>query len=44
MGPPGFTSHLKENMLRIFIALAGFEPASLGFSGKHSKHYTIEAT
>jgi hypothetical protein len=37
-------------VLRIFIALkksialAGFEPANLGSSGKHTNHYTTEAT
>jgi hypothetical protein len=50
MGPSGFTSHLKESVMRIFIALiksiasAGFEPATLGSSGKHTNHYTTEAT
>jgi hypothetical protein len=35
---------------RIFITInnllhsAGFEPANLGCSGKHDKHYTTEAT
>jgi hypothetical protein len=40
----GFTSHPKEDVLRIFIALAGFEPATFGSSGKHTNHYTTEAT
>jgi hypothetical protein len=37
-------------VLRIFyrpqksIALAGFEPATFGSSGKHTNHYTTEAT
>jgi hypothetical protein len=44
----GFTSALKEGVLRIFVALknaslsTGFEPAYLGFSGKHANHYTTE--
>jgi hypothetical protein len=33
----GFTSQPKEGVLRIFIALAGLEPATFGFSGKHCK-------
>jgi hypothetical protein len=50
MGPSGFTSHPKEGVLRIFIALkkvhrpAGSEPATLGSSGKHANHYTTETT
>jgi hypothetical protein len=37
-------------VLRIFIALkksiasAGFEPATVGSSGKHTNHYTTKAT
>jgi hypothetical protein len=48
-GTNGFTSPLKEFVLRIFIALknasssAEFEPANLGLSGKHTNHYTTEA-
>jgi hypothetical protein len=44
MCPSGFTSHPKEGVLRIFIALkksialAGFEPATFGSSGKHTNH------
>jgi hypothetical protein len=34
----GFLSLLKS------IALAGFEPATLEPSGKHTNHYTTEAT
>jgi hypothetical protein len=30
--------------LKISIALAGFEVATLGSSGKHTNHYTTEAT
>jgi hypothetical protein len=47
-GADGFTSPLKRVVLRIFIALenpllsAGFEPASLGSSGKRDNHYTPE--
>jgi hypothetical protein len=26
------------------ITLTGYEPATFGFSGKHSNHYTTEAT
>jgi hypothetical protein len=45
MGPSSFTSQPKEEgVLRIFIALAGFEPATFGSSGKHSNHYTTKAT
>jgi hypothetical protein len=49
-GASGFSSHPKEDVLRIFIALenpspwAGFERANLGSSGKHTKHYTTETT
>jgi hypothetical protein len=39
-GSSGSTSHSKECVLRIFLALkgslAGFEPATLGSSGKHT--------
>jgi hypothetical protein len=40
----GFTSPLKEGMLRFFFALknptalAGFEPANLGTGGQHNNH------
>jgi hypothetical protein len=34
----GFLSPLKS------IALAGFEPANFGSSGKHTNHYTTKAT
>jgi hypothetical protein len=40
----------QEGVLRIFIALkksialAGFEPATFGSSGKHTNHYTTKAT
>jgi hypothetical protein len=50
MGPSRFTSHPKEDVLRVFIALknsiasAGFESATLGSSGKHTSHYTTEMT
>jgi hypothetical protein len=43
-GTSGFTSHPKEGVMRIFIALknfAGFEPAAFGSIGKHTNHYTI---
>jgi hypothetical protein len=46
VGADGFTSPPKEIVLRIFIALknpspsSGFEPATLGSSGKHADHYT----
>jgi hypothetical protein len=49
-GVSGFTSHLTEGVLQIFIALktynvsAGFEPANLGSNGKHTDHYTTEVT
>jgi hypothetical protein len=44
-GTAGFTSYPKGVVLRIFsIALAGFEPATFGSSGKHTNHYTIKAT
>jgi hypothetical protein len=49
-GTSGFTSCPKEGVLRILIALkkaiasAGFEPATLGSSGKHTNYYTTEAT
>jgi hypothetical protein len=49
-GTSGFTSHPKEGVLRIFIALkksialAGFESATFVSSGKHTNHYTTEAT
>jgi hypothetical protein len=46
----GFTSCPKEGVLRIFIALKnrsprpGLNPQTLGSSGKHTNHYTTEAT
>jgi hypothetical protein len=49
-GTSGFTSHPKEGVLRIFIAIkksiasTGFEPASFRSSGMHTNHYTTEAT
>jgi hypothetical protein len=49
-GTSGFTSHPKEGVLRIFIALKNtsprqdFEPTILGYSGKHTNHFTTEAT
>jgi hypothetical protein len=50
MGSSGFTSHPKEGVLRICIALKNpspwkdFEPATFGSSGRHTSHYTTEAT
>jgi hypothetical protein len=44
----GFNSPLKEVVLRIFIAIknplfsTGFEPANLGFNGRHDNHYMTE--
>jgi hypothetical protein len=44
----GLSSPLKEVMLRTFITLKNplswsrFEPANLGYNGKHSNHYTTE--
>jgi hypothetical protein len=43
-GASGFTSPLKEGVLRIFIASAGFEPTNLGSNGKHANHYSSQAT
>jgi hypothetical protein len=49
-GTSCFTSHPKEGVLRIFIAikkfiaLVAFEPASFGSSGKHTNHYATETT
>jgi hypothetical protein len=43
-GTSGFTSHPKESVVRIFIALAGLERATLVSSGKHTNNYTTEAT
>jgi hypothetical protein len=43
-GANGFTSLLKEGMLRIFLpeknptALAGFEPTNSGTRGQHVNH------
>jgi hypothetical protein len=34
----------KGGVMRIFNALAGFEPATVGSSGKHTNRYTTEAT
>jgi hypothetical protein len=48
-GADGFTSLPKERVLLIFIALknqlpsAAFEPANVGFNGKHANHLSIEA-
>jgi hypothetical protein len=48
MGPSRFTSHPKEGVLRIFIALKnpwpGFEPATFGSSSQHTNDYTTKAT
>jgi hypothetical protein len=49
MGVDGCNCPPNEAVLCIFIALkllsalAGFEPANLGSTGKHYKHYTTEA-
>jgi hypothetical protein len=48
-GTSGFTSHPKEGVLRILSPLkptasVRFESATLGSSGKHTNHYTTEAT
>jgi hypothetical protein len=49
-GSAGFTFHPKEGVLRIFIALKypspfpGTNPRPFGSSGKHTNHYTTEAT
>jgi hypothetical protein len=49
-GTSGFTSHPKEGVLRTFIALkksialVGFEPAIFGSCGKHTNHFTTNAT
>jgi hypothetical protein len=47
-GASGFTSHPKEGVLLIFIAIknpsAGFEPATIGSSGEYTNHYITEAT
>jgi hypothetical protein len=49
-GTSSCTSHPYEGVLRTFIALkksialAGFEPATLGSSGEHTNHYTTEVT
>jgi hypothetical protein len=46
----GFTSPPMEGVLRIFITLKNlspsveFETANLGSNGKHTNHYTTEAT
>jgi hypothetical protein len=44
MGPTALISFQKKGVLGIFIALAGFEIAILGSNGKHTNHYTMEAT
>jgi hypothetical protein len=47
---PALLPILKEGVLRIVIALknpsplTGFEPATFGFNGKHTNHYTTKAT
>jgi hypothetical protein len=49
-GTSGFTSHPKGRSAVDFYralkstALAGFEPDTFGPSGKHTNHYTTEAT
>jgi hypothetical protein len=48
-GTSGFTSHPKVCWgsfitLKKSIALAGFEPATFGSSGKHNNHTTTKAT
>jgi hypothetical protein len=49
-GTSGFASHPKGRCAADFyrplksIASAGFEPANLGSSGKHTNHYTTKAT
>jgi hypothetical protein len=50
LGTSGFTSHPKEDLLPIFIALKspstlpGSNPRPFWSSGKHSNHYTTKAT
>jgi hypothetical protein len=50
MGPSRLTSHPKGRCAADFyrpqksIALAGFESATFGSSGKHTNHYTTKAT
>jgi hypothetical protein len=50
MGLSRFTSHPRGRCVADFsrlsksIALAGFEPATFGSSGKHTNHYTSKAT
>jgi hypothetical protein len=44
MGNPALLPIREEGVLRIFIALAGFEPAIFGSSGKHINHHTTKAT
>jgi hypothetical protein len=50
MGPYGFTSHPRGMCAADFyrpwksVALAGFEPATFGSSGKHTNYYTTKAT
>jgi hypothetical protein len=47
-GVDSFTSLSKEVVQQISITLknpslsAGFEPANLGYTGKHDNHYTTE--
>jgi hypothetical protein len=49
-GASSFTSHTKEGVLWVFIALKnsshqlGLNPQPLESSGKHTNHYTTEAT
>jgi hypothetical protein len=49
-GTSSFTSHPKEGVLRIFIALKnplpwlGSNPQPLRSSGKYTNHYTTKAT
>jgi hypothetical protein len=48
MGPPALSSEVRcdADFYRPYksIASAGFERATLESSGKHTNHYTIEAT
>jgi hypothetical protein len=49
-GAFSFSSYLMEGVLQIIItlesliALAKFEPMTLGSSGKHTNHYTTKVT
>jgi hypothetical protein len=38
MGPTALIPHPEEVLLRIFVALAEFEPANLGSNGKHGNN------